>query len=270
MVGFLHSARSEHLGADHLPFLSRLFFYIQSFASWSNILGLVFLAVGCYAIFKWYRKPVLVLLYGLLYWICLSVLSLHWERWALPMYLTPLFIIAIGIFFLWYKFQTTPTMKWVVLALISLYFGHQMIASIHIPIARAFTDTRVAALAYSQANGITPENSLYEGYTPFQERQRPITILEARKNQPAGYDYVILSSAMFDRVYQSPLNYPDEEQAYDQIRDEKHLLTRIEPHPSANSIIDILDDMAHYFSKRLDLTTQVRYRGPTIEIYQVE
>jgi hypothetical protein len=270
MVGFLHSARAEHLGADHLQFFGRLLYYIRSFATWSNILAVVFLGAGCYAIIKFYSKPALILLYGLLYWICLSVLSLHWERWALPMYLTPLFFIAIGISFLWQKFQASSKMKWVGLALFSLYFGQQLIASIHIPVARAFTDTRVAALAYCQANGITPENSLYEGYTPFQERQKPITILEAQKNKPAEYDYVILSSVMFDRVYQSPLNYSGEVQAYNQIRNLERLLTRIEPHPQANGVVDMLDDIALYFSQRLHFTTQVRYRGPVIEIYRVE
>jgi 4-amino-4-deoxy-L-arabinose transferase-like glycosyltransferase len=270
VMGFLHSSRHEHLGADHLRFFGRLIFYIQSFASWSNILGIILIAAGCYALYKWYSKSMLLFFYGLVYWICLSVLSLHWERWALPMYLTPLFLISIGICFLWERYQHRPKIKWVVLALLTLYFGQQLITSIHIPIARASTDTRVAALDFCQANGITPENSLYEGYTPFQKRQKPITLLEASKNNPSDYAYVILSSMMFERVYQIPHNYPEEVQAYDQIRNTESLLTRIEPHPPANGVVDMIGDIAHYLGHRLKSTTYERYRGPIIEIYQVE
>ena len=269
VAGFLHSSRSTHAGADYLGLFGRLFFYIRAFASWSNILAVVWIGAGCYAAYKWRNKPILLLSYGVLYWVSLSLLALHWERWALPMYITPLFLIAIGISFIWERYKATPKMKWVTLALIVLFFAEQGISSLQTSISRGFTDTRVVALEFAQTNGITPENSLYEGYTPFQVRQAPTTIFEEYKNQEEDFLYVILSSHMYERFYQEPERYAQELSVYESIRNENLLMARFEPDPPAEGFAEKVDDILFFARRSLNKTTIDRYRGPVIEIYQV-
>ncbi len=268
-TGFLFSSRTTHAGADYLDFFGRLRFYINSFASWSNILAIFWLAAGCFALIKWRNKYTLLFFYGVFYWICLSVLSLHWERWALPMYITPLFLIAIGISFLWNRYKTIPKMKLVTVIIISLFFVQQGIAALYTSISLGYTDTRILALDYAQTNGITPENSLYEGYTPFQKRQAPKTIFSDYEDQKNDYKYIILSSRMYDRFFQEPRRYAEEVSVYERIRKNHRLLATFEPDENAECLIEQFEEIVNFIRRSLNKSAIQNYRGPIIEIYQV-
>ena len=268
-VGFLHSSRSTHSGADYYNFFGRLWFYINAFASWSNILALIWLIAGLFALIKWRNRNTLLFFYGVFYWISLSVLPLHWERWALPMYITPLFLIAIGISFLWNKYKTVPQKRWVFLVLLAFFFLQQAIMATHTSISHVYTDTRVLALEYSQVNGITPENSLFEGYTPFQTRQGPKTIFSDYEQQRGNFEYIILSSGMYERFFREPSRYIEEISFYESLREEHQLIASFEPDQMATTpfaqLIDIINFMRHSFNPA-DID---KFRGPVIEIFQV-
>lgn len=269
LAGIFLSADSNHPGVDHLGYFGRLAFYARAFGSWSNLIALIFIAAGCYALLKWRKKETLLLLYGAVYWVLLSTVALHWERWALPMYITPLFLIAAGITFMWDIFHTKPVTRWVAIAIIGLFFVHQLIFSIHTPIRRSFTDTRVKALEYCSAQGITQENSLYEGYTPLQDRQRMQMIFDAYQAMGSEIEYILLSSDMFGRYYQDPQRFALEVSIYDEIRTTHQLLARFEPSPEADRIGDKVDDILYFARQKLTGATLERYRGPIIEIYKV-
>jgi hypothetical protein len=264
----IRESRSTHLGADNLGFTGNLVFYVQSFFNGINLIALFFLAVGIFALLKWKDKYSILLGYGAVYWILLSVLSLHWERWALPMYITPLFLTAIGIHYSLHKLAKNKALKIPLITLTLCFFSLQIISSLHRSVIMTFTDTRVASLNYCEENQITAENSLYEGYTPFYP-ESPKNIFDENPFEDETIDYIILSSSMFGRYYREPHRYHEQIAFYELLRNNLPLQRCFEPENNNNSISEQLDDLAYFLINNIrQLPTDPRYKGPTIEIYK--
>ena len=264
----IRESRTTHLGADNLGWGGNLLFYIRSFYSWTNVLSILFIGIGIYAFIKWKKKSHFILLYGVFYWILLSALSLHWERWALPMYITPLFFIAIGMCFLLVKTKEKTKTQWFSIFTIVIFFILQFVATLHTSIRMSFVDTRVVALQFSREKGISPENSLFEGYTPFMS-QHPITIFNEYAEVSSEIEYVILSSSMFGRFYREPDRYNQEILIYEKIRD-NHLLGSFSPEPLAITYFDKIEDITLFFRHGFQIPGSLRLIGPTIEIYKLQ
>jgi hypothetical protein len=261
-------SRTTHLGADNLGWGGNLLFYLRSFGSWTNILSILFISLGMFAIIKWRNKTALILFYGALYWVLLSSLSLHWERWALPMYITPLFLIAAGISFLVSKVKNHRLMTWGAALLLMVFFTLQLITTIHTSIRMTFTDTREVALNYCNELGITSENSIFEGYSPFLP-QGPKFITREELRNDDQYNYIILSSHMYDRISDEPDTYLDQVLTYQDIRNDFRLLAKISPRTPPENYFEKINEIVYFVRQRLNWTSTHLYRGPVIEIYQV-
>lgn len=259
-------ARTTHLGADNLGWGGNLWYYVQTFVEWSHILSVFWIGLGIYALTKWRDKHALILLYGALYWIILSRLALHWPRWSLPMYITPLFLIAIGIAHLWAWAKTRPKTRPVAI-LILLFLAQQFIATVHVSVAMSFTDTLVTSSIYCDENGVRPENSLYEGYTPLlpnkMKQLEPQDLATAQ-----DIDFIVLSSEIYARFEAEPERYAEKLAFYQSIRDDHALIAEFTPTPTAQNTLERLDDILFYVQKRLKLTTEERYKGQTIQIFE--
>lgn len=264
----ISEAQPIHLGHDNLGLTGRLLFYIQSFMSWTNILAIIFILIGIVFIFKCRNKASLLLFYGAFYWIALSFLALYWERWALPMYITPLFLSAIGIQYSWDNFRNKPIPKFALPILIGIFLFLQFVNAIHISAQMALTDTRVVSLEFCRQEGISPYNSVYDGYTPLQP-QRAKVIIHEYENKGPEIEYVILSSSIYNRYYREPVRYSRQIAVYDQIRSENQLIKIVVPHPLASNFSERIDDIVFYVKWVTNNTQEVRLRGPVIEIYQV-
>ena len=264
----IQESRSTHLGADNLGWGGNLIYYIQNFASWTNVLAVLFICIGILALLKWRNNHTLLLFYGGLYWILLSKLSLHWERWGLPTHITPLFLIAMGITYAWQQTKKRPIMNYFSIAIISGFFLYQFIFTIHTPIRMSFTDTRLTSLDYCREQGITAENTYFEGYTPLFP-QSPKTIFNINMNESEAFDYIILSSYMFERFYAESLRFEQQVNYYEGVRIGHQLIEKFKPDPQPANILDRVDDIVYYMMDQLDLTNEIHYTGPVIEIYQI-
>jgi hypothetical protein len=131
-------------------------------------------------------------------------------------------------------------------------------------------DTRNAALGYVTEIGATKENTLYEGYTPFNPTG-PATIfggLEDSITTPMNQDlkYIILSSSMYSRFYAEPDKYGKEITIYEAIKANKTVLREFEPvmvSESSNdlkNIMNSLKNIAGYLSGG--------YSGPHLIFYE--
>lgn len=92
--------KQYHLGADGLNFGQTLFFYAQTAAVH---LGLILTVCSIYGIVKSFRenwKQTLLLLAFLAYIVPISMLSIHWERYTLPIYAAGLLFGAAGTFYI--------------------------------------------------------------------------------------------------------------------------------------------------------------------------
>ena len=261
-------ARSTHLGADNLLWSGNLLFYSNTFLEYASLLSIPFIILGITRFLKLKNLHYVILFYGFIYWIILSKLDLHWERWALPMYISPLFLTSIGIKFLIDKTRIKNYIKFLSLLFISIFILSQLIISLSNSIQFTFQDTRYIALEYCIENGITPENTKFEGYTPFNPGA-PGNIFNHDFNA-SNDKFIILSSQMFVRYYNEPSRYSNEIIIYERIKNNYPLIKEFSPTKNDSpKIIESLDNIIYYIKLRLNLTSPTRYSGPIIKIFSI-
>lgn len=264
-----NEARTTHLGADNLGWYGNLLFYANSFSSFSNILGLIFGIFGTFSLVKSKERAAPLLVYGLFYWLILSGLALHWERWALPMYITPSLLIARGISYS-LNFTNRKVFRIPIVLFILSFFVHQILFAGSVSISLTQPDTRNIALKYCDENGITPENSAFEGYTPFLP-QYPKFIFDFKEGKNPSIDYFILSSHMYSRFVNESKRYKQEIDYYNDIRGRNELLLEIKPvNVNHSNPIDAFINIIQSVQENKGMKSAELFTGPIIQIYKVK
>ena len=265
----ISESRSSHLGADGLSWLGNMGFYIRIFSKHTNILYSLFLPLGLVLLVRYRDYVGLLYFYGLGYWVAISKLGLHWERWSLPMMITPLLLIAIGIAGAYQFAKKSKLLQAALISIIVLGTGLQFLDSLAIGIRLGYTDTRVVALEYCHLNGILREDSEIEGYTPFLPG-RPSLLYTIPKERLEKAKYIILSSIMYDRFYAKPDQYPDAIAVYEWVRGERELIYEVKPSPIPDTLSEKLEAAADYISRKItgEPPNPTLLTGPTIQIYE--
>jgi hypothetical protein len=263
----IHDARSTHPGADNLTWYENLLFYVNQFYSWSNFLSIPLIIFGIIRFVQLQDSHTFTLIYGGLYWILLSILPLHWERWALPMYITPLFLIAIGMLFLMEKTDTIKIARITIICIFSAYLFHQVVASIYFPVRMSFTDTRVISQEYCRQNDISTQNSIYEGYSPLLPTYPKDIFDESLEEEQ--FEYVVLSSQMYNRYFAEPEYYAKEIGLYENIRQNNFLVAMFQPNLQLTGIRERLIEISYFIKEQWDNNSVDRIKGPVIEIYKI-
>lgn len=261
-------ARTTHPGADGLGWLGNMGYYVQIFLKYSNSGVVLLVFAGIAGMFITRNYELLFGFYGLVYWIILSRLALHWERWALPMYTFPLLLAAFGFAFLWHNLKSKRIPRAAIGALMGLALVGLLMQSLSLSIRYSYTHTTVTAYQYCRDSGINQEDSAYEGYSPFMPSSNRFMDTSLITNESK---YIILSSGAHGRFYDEPDRYQDRIQFYEQIRKDNLLLkkfTATEP-SSQIPLLAWADDIWYYASLHLGIQSTPRYVGPTIEIYQI-
>ena len=261
-------SRSTHLGADNLGWLGNMWFYVKTFYANINVIGILIFVTGLFSLIKTWNKKYILLLYGFFYWIALSKLALHWDRWALPMFTAPLFIICFGIAFLLDKSKLYQVTRLISALLIALFIFQQGVHTLYIPVRQKFVDTRLVSKVFCEENGITVKNSIYEGYTPLVPSIAK-GILSDYRMDISNKEYILLSSSMYNRYFAEPNRYQEYIQAYNEIRADNQLIKKYEPYEIADETYSQLENIIYFLRYRFNLTDEVRYSGPTIEIYHI-
>lgn len=167
---FIAEARPNHIGQDGLGFFGNMRFYFKTILESMGILsGPLFLA-GCGFLIKNRKASHFPLLISGIYWVCLSVLSLFWVRWGVPMFLTYIILVSIGLVWIWDLLQKQDKGRYLVTipaVLMALLITNNLVTGIKITKWSTVKDTRIVAMDYCEENGVTAENSIYEGYTPL-------------------------------------------------------------------------------------------------------
>lgn len=92
--------KQYHLGADGLGFGETLLFYIKTAGVHMGLLLTVSSIYGIVKSFRKNAKPTIILLVFLAYIVPISTLSIHWERYTLPIYAAGLIFGAVGAFYI--------------------------------------------------------------------------------------------------------------------------------------------------------------------------
>ena len=241
-----NESRTTHLGADGLGWAGNLAFYVDSFAQSGGYILVVFALIGAVWAIRRRSLEAVPLTIGAIYWIALSSVPLHWGRWALPMYVTPLLFAAIG-FVVAARFLWTHQGRWVValragfsvvvaLALASLSIGAAAWTARY-----ASSDTRVVALDAFAEYGPTARNTVAEGYTSIEPEAprgifRDFVIEDGTLVLAEGVEdrdekrYVMLSSGIYGR-YQDDDRYAEEQEFYRLLNEQFEVLETVDPGP---------------------------------------
>ena len=232
-------ARDAHLGADGLGWLGNLAFYAGSAFSQSGVVLVVCFALG---IFWSVRRGLILtvpLWLGAFFWVALSRMPLHWERWGLPMYLTFILLGAVGAYhtYIWLAGHERFR-RWgrpVAWGLAALSVVGLFSVSVATTARLAAGDTRSDSGGELASAGITAENSLYEGYSPFQPGSPRVRFSELEMadgrvvpTADAGpVEFLVLSSCMSSRFTAEPERYADAVALYDAIDDQLELVVEM-------------------------------------------
>ena len=218
---FINEARPEHLGADGLGWLGNLRFYAASFYADAGVLMALALVVGLTHLVRRRDSRLLPLLFSFGYWIALSRLSLHWNRWALPMYIGPLVLACLGLDVVWRRLESEQMGRRRLLlagTVVVVIFASMGLTSLARSVDLRLSDTRVVGLDYAVGAGITRDQTIYDGYTPFAPGTNFSALsMEARAQADPGVRFVMISSAMYDRYLREPDRYSAESAFYQRV-----------------------------------------------------
>lgn len=275
---FITEARPNHIGQDGLGFFGNMRFYFKTILeSMGSLSGPLFLA-GCGFLIKNRKSSHFPLLISGIYWVCLSVLSLFWVRWGVPMFLTYIILVSIGLVWIWDLLQKQDKGRYLVtipVVLMALLITNNLVTGIKITKWSTVKDARIVAMDYCEENGVTAENSIYEGYTPLAPDAGPgaqfiAFQLEEDDIKPqeryTAKKYLVISSSFKKRYLNEADHYPEIAAVYQEIDKQYPLIYSIDSEDYKASpweIPNILYGFQYIFAKN----------GPTglpIYVYDLE
>ena len=276
-----HNARSTHLSADGLGFFGNLRYYFEDISSNMGYITIVPFIFGLIYILKHHNRRLLSLLTGLNYWICISVLGLHWPRWGVPIYPFYIIITTLGMGYLiqFIKRATnenrlTRCIYPAVSVAYMLILFNAIISGAAITKYFSLPDTRVSGLAPLNDYGINEQNTLIEGYTPLApytaEQQINSFTISGDGIKPiseyADKKFFMKSDNFSDRYRKEPDRYKSQIEVYDAIDRTFEIVFRIVPDGNyevdGNLITNIKNSILY-------LSQEKHSTGCTITVYDL-
>jgi hypothetical protein len=257
---------STHLGADNLGYFGNLLFYAKGYVDAAGIVSLLFMAIGTAFVFR--ERSFLPLLFSFFYAICMSALGLHFPRWALPMYVGPLLLVSLGLHRA-FLFLRTKMGQGTALALLGLLcafpFASLLLSGVATTNQLILQDTRAVALRWCNEHGLTVENTVYDGKSPF----RPSGAKTVDFPGSSDAKYVLVSSEMYDRYLKEKARYKTQADMYMRIFALPRLASFQPVEAGVSSCFEFGNISVQVdFLRRLSDRSGTAYSGPTIQIFQ--
>ncbi len=199
--------KQYHLGADGLNFGETVWFYLKTTAV---RFGLILTACAVYGIVmscKRNLRQTLLLLTFFCYIFPISSLSIHWERYTLPIYAVGLLFAAFGIYYIFEDFGEAMR-KLVVAAAAALFIFLPLVNQFSSAIAVAgkflAPDSRICLQSVFAELNVTTDNTEYDCNTPLDPGGYYGAFTNFEAGDPSLYKYgnapkyVMTSSAQRD------------------------------------------------------------------------
>ena len=264
----LNEARPNHLGSDGLGWGGNLLYYLKDFYQNSGLFIVILVVIGLVALVLMKDPNYLLLLFGIGYWIALSVLHLHHSRWSLPMMISPLFLAAFGVAKIWQLTEKKKAARILAVLVLILVFLPFVFKGINTSVMLTWKDTRNIALHYMEEHGIDEENTISEGYTPHYPNSKN-DIFAFNIFDPKEKKYIVFSSLMGDRYAAEPERYSQENAFYESARSKLELVHEFYPDPELVSLIEHFQVTLEYLNRQISKSTSSFTRGPKLEIYKL-
>lgn len=272
---------SPPLGSAGLGWTGNLGFYAETFANTAGVILLLCFVLGVVWTVRLRLVQSIPLWLGAIYWLILSDIPLHWSRWALPMYLTPLLLAPIGAY---YSFRflvergSAHWVRWGAVGLGAVMAANLLAGSVAATAGYLAQDTRAVGKAYFASHGVDKTNSVSEGYTPLLPGHPHVVfsafevidsrlVLKSSVAGSSGIRYVVLSSDIRGRFEADP-SYVSAHSFYSRLSKQFPLLTTFDPltrsDPTFLEIPNIWNDLGYATHLAGDGLS-----GPTIELYEI-
>ena len=235
--GVFAEADFTSLGIHSLGFLGNVKYYSLEaladpgyIASIPFILGLITLMIRKERI-NW------ALFSGVLYLACISLISIHWRRWGIPVFIFFLWAIALGTSSGLSLLRSGTVVRKLAGFLVCLSSIILLLNTILTAFAqtkyRLLPDIRYLSLSYLKEHDITPANTISESYTPYAPNGYGVDAEDAfviENGKPtllpeyADISYFIRNESMAKSYRDERENYPRQAALYDAIEEEFSLI----------------------------------------------
>ena len=223
-------ARPNHLGADGLGWLGNIRFYLNAMIVDLEPLSLMGAVAGLIWVLRNHSSRTAVLLIAPVYLVCISVLSLHWIQWGIPVYVFYDLLTAIGLAAMvgWVRsadlsggMKKLGSSAWLIF--IGILGLNLLLSAVSLTKNKLAKDTRSVSLRYCLEHGVNTANSLFEGYTPLSPngaagyRYYAFHMADGKAyvNEPyATKQYFVTSGAYSGRFLDESEQYPEEAEIY--------------------------------------------------------
>jgi Dolichyl-phosphate-mannose-protein mannosyltransferase len=157
--------------ASGLGFSDTLIFYVLQYALSAGVVLTWFTVVGLVTAIRIRKPTLLVSMFGVFYLVFISLIPLHWPRWAVPVWPALLFFAVFGLSHIVQGLakngMTLRARTIFVSVLAGIMFINGTVASVTEDIRMNAPDTRLTSSASLAAAGATEANTIFEGYTPL-------------------------------------------------------------------------------------------------------
>jgi hypothetical protein len=244
---FAHEARETHVGHDALGFAGNLAFYLRTALPLEVGLPALALAVagGVWALARGRPEPRLLLAFVAIYLVGISSSTLHWERWLIQS--RPLETLFAAAAIVWgatavsrragLSRRGAAVVLAAAVALVSVAPASRFVG---MALAQARPSTRVTGREWIDANVPPGGRVAAELYTaPLDDKRYRVDyrfslaegVASPEMYRRAGYDYVMVSSAVHGRFLANPGRYPKEVAFYRALFRDGKLVADIVPAP---------------------------------------
>lgn len=206
--------KQYHLGADGLNFGQTLFFYAKTTAEQLGLMMTVNCIYGMVRSFMKNVKPTLILLIFFAYIVPISTLSIHWERYTLPIYGVCILFGAIGAFYILEDLQrflkrniAVSVMEYFLLVLLPI--GNLAAGALAVSGSFLAPDSRILLQEVFEEMNITSSNTVFDCNTPLDPGGYYGAFCNFEAGDPTQFKYgstpryVVTSSAQRDLYLES-------------------------------------------------------------------
>jgi Dolichyl-phosphate-mannose-protein mannosyltransferase len=265
----------DRLGHADRGYLGNLFFYVTQFLQPAGVVVGLLAVTGLVVVVRSRRLDLLPWFSGVPILLSLSALPMTWDRWGLPMWVTPLLLAAVGTTALLDRVAGTR-LRWVAAVALGLAALHLTAGAVAADAALVSEDTRLQSLAWADAHGVTADETAYEGYTPFLPGGY-LLLTERAQDDGDGFRfltkagrparYVVVSDFMYGRVLADPAHHQRDAAVYRYVFDHFPEIASFTGRDDDGSAVEPLGIVRH--AETLAAYAGGARTGPTIRVFAV-
>jgi hypothetical protein len=234
--------RDTHLSADGLSPPGNAWWYLSDVLPDAiGVVAILLILIGLWAVRRKAKAEIVVQIsYALLFFVTISLHPLHWDRWLAPILPTLAILASLGLIYIvdWgVRWTAKPFVRPAILwLLVFLLLASPLYRSIILGVERTLPDTRLVAREWIHEHIPDGSKIATEWYSaPLDTDRYPIENRFTLTRKPIGdycledFDYLVTSSAIYDRYLQEPKRYKSRLEKYDALWQNVSLVYEVAP-----------------------------------------